>query len=111
MPFVFIGHSRSCVTSRPRCSLVSPSVDMVAARPLHGTELWPSRGLGCAFVSATRGPVFLSAAHDTQKSKQWRRPESRDQGAGYQIGVDQPAKFKAVLYNPGTTVLMTIPSW
>src|SRR6516165_12165858 len=108
MPFVFIGHPRSCVTSRPRWALSSTRS---RPRPLHGTELWRSRGLGCAFVSATRGPVFLSAAHETQQSKQWRRPESRDQGAGYQIGVDQPAKFKAVLYNPGTTVLMTIPSW
>ena len=63
------------------------------------------------FRISTRGPRFLSVAHERQQSKQWRRPESRDQGAGYQIGVDQPAKFKAVLYNPGTAVLMTIPSW
>ena len=58
-------------------------------------------------ISDTR--THFSAAHETQQSK--RRPESRDQGAGYQIGLDQPAKFKAVLYNPGTAVLMTIPSW
>ena len=60
-------------------------------------------------ISDTR--TRFSAAHETQQSKQRRRPESWDQGAGYQIGVDQPAKFKAVLYNPGTAVLMTIPSW
>jgi len=41
-------------------------------------------------------PFFLSAAHETQQSKQWHRPESRDQGAGYQISVDQPAKLKAI---------------
>ena len=61
------------------------------------------------WISDTR--IRFLAAHETQQSKQWRRPESRDQGAGYQIGLDQPAKFKAVLYNPGTAVLMTMPSW
>ena len=38
-------------------------------------------------------------------------PREPGPGAGYQIGVDQPAKFKAFLYNPGTAVLMTISSW
>ena len=102
--FAFLRHKPAALL------FVSPSVPTVAASAASRYRaLAKYEDLDALSDQRHEDPLFgfsRNAAIQAMAS-----PREPGPGAGYQIGVDQPAKFKAFLYNPGTTVLMTIPSW